>query len=420
MKRAESEASLRRYHELLDGLSSTAGLQLPSSGYGKLVHRQYSIEFRCNETAREVIEAISQDPSRYCNEAMASFDKETGASDRMAVGDEYLVRISGPWNGPVRVIDMNATSFTLATRDGHLEAGFIEFAAEITAESQSEHQCRLTIQSWATCGGPVAWVTYSVLRIARWAQAAMWTEFCENVAKQFGNGSQSDVKVSNSSFPLSKLTSDESDERSTSELTELQERGFNYEVESYSPDDPSWLHDSYVTTVGNESPGPPEDGGLFMTAKRIVSEYRFPDPGRVTGEFDRAAPLDGRNMLLSAQFLGVRVQFAVRVVDVIDREVRRDGETCTEWGYAYRTLDGHWEVGQMTFLLRKNCESGEVTFLINAYSQTSRIPNPLHRFGFWLMGRKVQMNFAKRCLQRLVRLTNDETDGTRRQLNLEA
>ena len=45
MKQTDSEAAMRRYHELLDGLSTTEGLQLPSSGYGKLVHRRYSIEF---------------------------------------------------------------------------------------------------------------------------------------------------------------------------------------------------------------------------------------------------------------------------------------------------------------------------------------------------------------------------------------
>ena len=105
------------------------------------------------------------------------------------------------------------------------------------------------------------------------------------------------------------------------------------------------------------------------------------------------------------------MKFAVRVVDVIDREAELDDGPCREWGYSYRTLDGHWEVGQMTFLLRKYYESGEVLFLINAYSRPDRIPNPFHRFGFWLIGRKVQTNFAKRCLERLVKLTNDETDN---------
>ena len=413
MKQTDSEPAINRYHELLDGLKTTQGLQLPASGYGKLIHRRYSIKFECSRSADEIISTISCDLNRYCHDAMAVFEKETGTPECMAVGDEYFIRISGPWNGPIRVIEMDAKSFTLATRDDHLEAGFIEFKVV----DEGEHRRRFTIQSWATSGGPLVWVTYSIFRVTKLAQTAMWTEFCTRVAERFGDGSEGDVQISDSSFALSKLTertSNQNDERSLNQLAELQERGFNYEVESYSPDDSSWRHDSYVKTVGMESPGPPEDGGLFMTAKQIVTEYRFPDPRRLTGQFDPAAPLEGRNMLLNAKFLGVRVQFAVRVVDVIDREVEHDEATCREWGYAYRTLDGHWEVGQMTFLLRKNCESGEVLFQIDAYSRTGRIPNPFYRFGFWLMGRKVQTNFAKQCLKRLVKLTNEETDKTHR------
>ena len=331
MNETNLDVALGRYYDLLDGLKSTRGLQLPADGYGKLIHRQYSIEFDSNDSAREIMAAISYDLNHYCHDAMAAFEKETGTSESMEDGDEYLIRISGPWHGPVRVIDKTATSFAFATRDKHLEAGFIEFEIH----DGDERKRRLTIQSWATSGGPVVWVTYAILRVTKLAQTAMWTEFCNRVAERFSEGSsegsKSDVQISDSSFRLSKLSSNgrdnKGDERTSNQLAELQERGFNYEVESYSPNDSSWRHDSYVTTVGNESPGPPEDGGLFMTAKKIVYEYRFPDPRRVIGKFDPDAPLEGRNMLLNAKFLGVHVQFAVRVVDVIDREVERDEQT---------------------------------------------------------------------------------------------
>lgn len=46
----------------------------------------------------------------------------------MNVGDEYLVRMPGPWNGPVRVVGRTPTSFRLATLQGHLEAGQLELA----------------------------------------------------------------------------------------------------------------------------------------------------------------------------------------------------------------------------------------------------------------------------------------------------
>lgn len=40
-------------------------------------------------------------------------------------GDEFVVRMPGPWDGPVRVVRRDESSFRLATLDGHLEAGEI-------------------------------------------------------------------------------------------------------------------------------------------------------------------------------------------------------------------------------------------------------------------------------------------------------
>jgi hypothetical protein len=55
------------------------------------------------------------------------FEKVGGEMDSLAVGDEFVVRMPGPWDGPARVVSRTPTSFRLATLDGHLEAGQIEF-----------------------------------------------------------------------------------------------------------------------------------------------------------------------------------------------------------------------------------------------------------------------------------------------------
>ncbi len=43
--------------------------------------------------------------------ALARFRKTAGAPWRMERGDEFVVRMPGPWDGPVRVIDMTPHSF---------------------------------------------------------------------------------------------------------------------------------------------------------------------------------------------------------------------------------------------------------------------------------------------------------------------
>ena len=55
----------------------------------------------------------------------------------MRVGDEFTIRIPGPWDGPVRAVEVDATSFGFVTLEGHLEAGRIRFGAASWAPGAS-------------------------------------------------------------------------------------------------------------------------------------------------------------------------------------------------------------------------------------------------------------------------------------------
>ncbi|PHQ37025.1 hypothetical protein CEE69_01235 [Rhodopirellula bahusiensis] len=73
--------------------------------------------------------------------------------------------------------------------------------------------------------------------------------------------------------------------------------------------------------------------------------YKFPDPGRVVGYFDASSELNGQTMLLQAKFLWMSFVFGVRVSQVLDeRRVEDVGGYRKRFGYAYRTLQGHWEI----------------------------------------------------------------------------
>ena len=96
----------------------------------------------------------------------------------MALGDEFVVRMPGPWDGPVRVVDVQPTSFRLATLAGHLEAGQIEFTAGRDAERLVFH-----IESWARSGDRLSDLLYDRLRMAKEIQLHMWTSLLERVAR---------------------------------------------------------------------------------------------------------------------------------------------------------------------------------------------------------------------------------------------
>jgi uncharacterized protein (UPF0548 family) len=133
-------------------------------------------------------------------------------------------------------------------------------------------------------------------------------------------------------------------------------------------------------------------------------DYQFADPRIVRAVYAPDSELEGRDMLLEARFLGLRFRFGVRVEGVVDETSEADGRPVRVWGWSYRTLQGHLEMGQMDYEVWKWLDSGEVEFRIHVVSRPARIPNPIVRLGFRIFGRRQQVRFARRACERMVRL----------------
>mgnify|MGYP003869298879 CR=1 FL=1 len=172
-----------------------------------------------------------------------------------------------------------------------------------------------------------------------------------------------------------------------------------------------WHVDAREIALPSEAPGAPEPEGAFAVASRVLLEYGFTPQRLIRGTFDPQAPLALRPMLLTATYLWMTFELAVRVTRVIDeRRVGAHGEEQV-WGYSYQTLAGHLERGEITFELTKHIASGQVVFRIHSYSQTGHVPNLLHRIGFRLVGRRLQKRFAEESLQNMRRLVLQTTHG---------
>jgi hypothetical protein len=92
-------------------------------GAGPLFHRVFTVCI--NEpsmTAQELISTLAVELNQAVPSEVTSVDKQSDRFDPLAVGDEMVVRMPGPWDGPVRVVDCTATSFRFATLDGHMES----------------------------------------------------------------------------------------------------------------------------------------------------------------------------------------------------------------------------------------------------------------------------------------------------------
>jgi len=191
------------------------------------------------------------------------------------------------------------------------------------------------------------------------------------------------------------------------ELDSLARREVNFDpglLSELSRGDP-WHVDDYCTQLPSELSGPPLDGGSFEVTRRLMRHYEFANPRVVRAFYGAGAPLERRNMLLQIRFAGLRFLVGVRIEVVFDETREIDGRRVRVWGWAYRTLDGHLERGQMDYQVWKWLDTGRIEFRIHAVSEIADIPNPFVRFGFRLLGRREQVRFARECGSRMVRLT---------------
>jgi hypothetical protein len=178
--RSEVEGSLPE--DAPPPLRPGAELQPPEAGAGPLFHRVYRTRIRDSSLSPEcVIAEMTSDLDRVAPTEFASFSKVLGREGVMAVGDEYVVRMPGPWDGPVRVVGRTPTSFRFATLDGHLEAGQIEFSAR-----DDGPMLEFRIESWARAGDRFSNLLYDRLRMSKEVQLHMWTSVLERVGKLAG------------------------------------------------------------------------------------------------------------------------------------------------------------------------------------------------------------------------------------------
>jgi hypothetical protein len=165
-------------------------LQPAGDGVGQLLHRYYAVRIvNSPMNPHDLIDKVAANLNRTAPE-VAVFRKTRGADDKMRPGDEFVVRMPGPWDGPVRVIRREDASFRLATLAGHLEAGQIEFRAERDGDA-----LRFEIESWARAGDRLADLLYNKLRLAKEIQLNMWSHFCIRAAAEAGGRPQGGITI---------------------------------------------------------------------------------------------------------------------------------------------------------------------------------------------------------------------------------
>ncbi len=160
------------------------------TGVGPLLHRLYRVRIAGTSITPSALMDLVSGRLNQASPEMAKFRKTRGAQGSLRQGDEFVVRMPGPWDGPVRVVRRDEASFRLATLDGHLEAGEIEFRAETDGDG-----LHFEIESWARAGDRMSALLYNNLRLAKEIQLNMWSHFCIRAASMAGGRPQGGIII---------------------------------------------------------------------------------------------------------------------------------------------------------------------------------------------------------------------------------
>lgn len=168
-----------------------------SDGVGPMFHRRFRVGVAGSRmSAEQLSDHIATNLNRAAPWTVATFVKTRGREGELRVGDEYRVQMPGPWDGPVRVLSRDATSFTLGTLQGHLEAGQIRFTVRAVGAG-----LEFEVEAWSRAGDRLADLLYSRLRVAKEIQFNMWVHFCLNAASFSGGRPSGGVVIDTRGIP---------------------------------------------------------------------------------------------------------------------------------------------------------------------------------------------------------------------------
>jgi uncharacterized protein (UPF0548 family) len=167
-----------------------------------------------------------------------------------------------------------------------------------------------------------------------------------------------------------------------------------------------WTITDLCQALPTEPPGAPLERGSWQIARQLMRGYEFADPSIVRAYYDPQVPLHGRNMLLKLQALAIaHIYVGVRVADVYEEVREVAGEHARVWGWSYRTLEGHVEMGQMDWEVWKWLGDGRVEFRVHAVSRMAHVRNPIVRLAFSVLRGHERQAFLDSTKRRMLTFT---------------
>ncbi len=171
-----------------------ASEQPAARGTGPELERRYYLDVeRPRRSPAQLMAAVQADLPSFSPGLLADFERAGGAEGALHVGDEFHIKILGPWNGSVRVTEVSPTAFEFITLEGHPEAGRIRFEAH--ALDGRTDALRFEIRSRARSRDGLVAFAYDTIGGGKLMQETTWVEFCKRVGEASGGQALGPVVV---------------------------------------------------------------------------------------------------------------------------------------------------------------------------------------------------------------------------------
>lgn len=159
-------------------------------GVGPVVHRLFSASIPAPKLpAERLLSIIAADPNVIAPSEVLRFEKVRGERGRLREADELLIRMAGPWNGPVKVTRRWDEGFRLTATRGHPQLGQVEIRLR-----DQDGGIAMEIQTRERAAGLIFHALQRIGLIRR-MQTYTWAEMLENAAQLSGGARPDRITV---------------------------------------------------------------------------------------------------------------------------------------------------------------------------------------------------------------------------------
>lgn len=146
-------------------------------GVGPLTHHLYSATTHRPKLAPEQLLAIiAANPNVIAPTEVLRFERRSGSSSSLQEDDELLIRMAGPWNGPMRVTERGEDRLRLAAMPGHPQQGQIEL--RVRSHHADRDDILIELQTRERAAGLGFYLLWRVGLIQR-MQSYTWAEMLQ-------------------------------------------------------------------------------------------------------------------------------------------------------------------------------------------------------------------------------------------------